>query len=511
MIGRADSRLQLIQELEAAGTALAVIYLAPLLFESYELSQAASRAIGTLLADVPDECLLQLDEQVRSRSLWWGSAEWQQLKPTQIRDLRVTGRDAAAVFGLLSGNSNGHLREAAVRELEQIEDGSEVPFLLIRLNDWVKQVRDASRRAVLERFRAGRFEAFFKHLELVFRLEQCRRDDHSTIVAAVVERLIRRDASRYFSAAIGNDSKFVRRHAYARAIGAEAADIDRILNLALTSRDGVLRMWAARDAMKLVGDAELRSLLPELLNDNFHPVRREALNCVIVRFPRDARQALIEGLLDRTRSIRDFARFHLRKVGDFDIADHYRRNLIRSVTTAPAIEGLGECGTADDVSLLIPFLSDRRTKIRVAALRSIAALGKATQVPRLIELASDPSDRIAAEAMDALQAYANAVSSNELAQMLRCGRSTRVLIALVGLIDCQDTWAALPHLIEASASADAEVTRIAKARITDKYRRVFTSPTSGQRAAILQALEMNAPSLPPLFSKEISQWLVSRQ
>ena len=255
---------------------------------------------------------------------------------------------------------------------------------------------------------------------------------------------------------------------------------------------------------------ELRELLPGLLADDFHPVRREALNCVIVRFATDAQQPLVDALLDRSRSIREFARFHLRKCAEFDIAGYYRHNLKRSASLLQAIAGLGECGSADDVRLLMPLLSDEPPKIRVAALRSVAALGKETQVLLLSNMTGDPSDGVAVEAFSALKAYADMVSMPELAHVLRGQRSTRVVLAAVDLIDCRDVWTALPYLVEACASADAEVARVTQLLIIGKFNRVFTSPTSEQRAAILNAIEVNASSLPPLFSKELGQWLALR-
>ena len=44
---------------------------------------------------------------------------------------------------------------AAVELLGRVWDGSELAFLLIRLNDWVEPVRDKAKIAVLERLRRG--------------------------------------------------------------------------------------------------------------------------------------------------------------------------------------------------------------------------------------------------------------------------------------------------------------------------------------------------------------------
>ena len=196
---------------------------------------------------------MAFDRELRSR--WWGVPEWRRIQPAQLLRLKVADSEAGAVFGLLSLSPNGHLREAAVRELEKVKDGAEVPFLLIRLNDWVQPVRDASRRAVLDRFRAVRFSAFFDQLESVFRLEQCHREDHAVIVAAVMQSIVAKDADEHLCAALKSGSRFVRRRTYSHAMIAEGANTPRIVRLALASEDGVLRIWATGDATKVATDA----------------------------------------------------------------------------------------------------------------------------------------------------------------------------------------------------------------------------------------------------------------
>lgn len=50
--------------------------------------------------------------------------------------------------GLLTQHWNGHVREEAVRQLGSTDERLAVPFVLLRLNDWVEEVRRAAGEVV---------------------------------------------------------------------------------------------------------------------------------------------------------------------------------------------------------------------------------------------------------------------------------------------------------------------------------------------------------------------------
>ena len=114
-------------------------------------------------------------------------------------------------------------------------------------------------------------------------------------------------------AALQSSARCVRHGTYQAIIGVGGETLPQMIRAALKSRDAVLRLWGMRDARNQLCLGELEQLLPNLLQDSFLPVRREALNCALAQFPGRAKQDLVEALLDKSYSLRDFARFHLKK------------------------------------------------------------------------------------------------------------------------------------------------------------------------------------------------------
>jgi HEAT repeat protein len=510
LAGREDPRVDVIRELAASGTIEVVPYLSPFIVESNKLASTAMNATAHLVSRATNQQLLRLDEKLRTSDWWWGWAEWRRTQPGQIWHVEVSEQNRAAVFGVLSCHPSGYVRETAVQRLTEIRSGAEMPFLLMRLNDWVAKVHDISRAAVLDRMHANQFEALFDNLDLVFWLEECRRHDHAAIVQGVVRRLASIDSAERLANTIRNGPRFVRRRAYSAAINADLPGAARIVGLGIDIDDDVLRLWATRDAKTHLSDSELEQILPALLADRFQPVRREALHCVVARFPDKANSALTDALLDASLALRELARFYLRKSVNFDVAAYYRQNLNRSGSLEPAIAGLGETGDANDERLIIPFLSDERAKIRAAAVRSTGLLSKGRPGAALFDLIQDASKKVASEACNALERSIDAIELPDLASLFRKEGRTSVRMAILDLIDLKDTWATMPDLVEAAASDDSEVAQAAQRKILGKFNRVFTIPSDDQRDAILSALQRNAGSVPAKFATEFSKWLASR-
>ena len=79
----------------------------------------------------------------------------------------------------------GYEREAAIHALRSYRDGSAIPCLLVRANDWVPAVRDVARLA-LEDFLADKFATeWIAALGSLTALQRARRTNHDRLLSAV--------------------------------------------------------------------------------------------------------------------------------------------------------------------------------------------------------------------------------------------------------------------------------------------------------------------------------------
>lgn len=349
-------------------------------------SRSAALVIDAILSNV--EQLPEIDREMRA---WWHG--WQRYRIT-FRPANVDG----ALLRLLSFHASGYEREHAVALLAKIEDGSELPYLLLRLNDWVPEVRDAASDAVLARITASYAPHFARNVTLLDRLRDAKRADHLPLLEQIAE-LLRVHARPELLAAL-------QRRKTARAAFRLLNDEDAVRE-GVRSEDFIVRIWSIQRGT--LPDDVIR----ELLDDSFAAVRRESLRVAIRRFP--GTDLLRRALLDRSASIRDEARFHLRSRSDEDPAAIYRDALAHNPLVA--IAGLGETGNVSDADRLAGYLSHSSSRIRRATIRAIARLQGEAAIPMLLEMILDPSSAVSAQARNSLARQGAMLDGAQLSAM----------------------------------------------------------------------------------------------
>ncbi len=119
-----------------------------------ELADCAADAVLGLFDRVPLRGVHPLDRALREQSVW-KLAAWYQLQPGELA--RISRRaHAPMLVQLLMCHPDGRVREAAIRMANLRPDrGRELRFLLVRLNDWVPEVRRAASEALRARLTAS--------------------------------------------------------------------------------------------------------------------------------------------------------------------------------------------------------------------------------------------------------------------------------------------------------------------------------------------------------------------
>ena len=131
----------------------------------------------------------------------------------------------------------------------------------------------------------------------------------------------------------------------------------------------------------------LDRFLELMRRDRFMPVRREALRIDVHRNSPGALPELRSALLDPHTSMREEARYHLRKIASMDVAAFYRQALTTAErhTLYSAISGLGETGSAADDHLIVSYSSHQVGKTRSAAIRALAKLHGGAHIDVFVE------------------------------------------------------------------------------------------------------------------------------
>ncbi|APR78865.1 Hypothetical protein A7982_04212 [Minicystis rosea] len=390
-----------VWSLYATGRVADLVLLLPFLPpRPFEPEADAARAADAILQRAAPEDIGWLE---RHRSLWngWESAHprWDALLPD---DLGADAPDASgprpAVIALASMHPNGFVRERAVRLLAARRDGGELPFLLVRVNDWVPPVRAAAETAVRARLEAAYAAHFVRCFTLVDDLRGNRRAPHRALIGDIEALLCTQAALPALDEALRSGGRTLRRTC--ARLAARIGDPALLYRAAMDS-DPIAATAAARVITTTWSGEALREALPRL-RLGLPRIRCLVLQAICSRFSGEAEPHLRRALLDDTCSVRELARFLWTKTGlePLDFAAFYREALALAErrSFAAALHGLAETGKEVDAPLFEPHLQDPRSVVRAAAVMGLGRCGMARYGDALLAAMKDPSSKVAAVA-----------------------------------------------------------------------------------------------------------------
>jgi hypothetical protein len=308
-------------------------------------------------------------------------------------DLHVDAAMPRSLLGVASFHGNGFLRERAVALLALQTDGFELPFLLIRCNDWVDRVHEVALAAAAARVQSS-YAAHWLRCAALLDPERDirRRQDALTGVRARVLRLLAepRHDGVVKAAAVSGDAAVARMVLeLARALPDVRAQ--PLLLAATKNPNGRVARVAARTLLGRSSRELLAPFAQAAMADARRTLRVVGVEAWAKLHPSEAEPRLRAALLDPARVVREQARYELpRCTGTpFDAKAFYRAALAEA--GRPALEGLAEVGDASDLPLFRTVLDDPKPAVRAAAVMGIGRNAESADHPRIAAALRDPS------------------------------------------------------------------------------------------------------------------------
>ncbi|SEO78385.1 HEAT repeat domain-containing protein [Paenibacillus sp. OK076] len=416
--------------------------------------QAAEQAVATLLAVCPLTELVWLNEHVRE---WRPSPlEW---KKSVEREMRTMDLASATRLSVLTMHWSGYIREAAVRKMIENDQPYTFPYLLLRLNDWVPEIRDLAKLA-LERKRKPEYaKLWMENIILVERLRICGRDLFEEWIESI-HNLLRQKECRYVihSARVSPDA-YIRRLAFRISIEENGTDNGMIIEQALRDDDPSIRRWAAWQVDGILSGQNLKEALLRMQQDSIPSIRRESLASLATMFPEDAKEIIADRLLDPDLSVRDTARRHGKQWMKGSYAEWYL-DMIWSEERghlAAAIAGLGETGEKADAEVVFDYAQHSVVAVRKAVIRGLTRLNPSSYGPYFINMLQDPQPGISREACRALRRHPHLIPPDEVAELLGDkAAKPHVIRNVLRIISVMDRWTQLGLLLRLLPTAQPE-------------------------------------------------------
>lgn len=464
--------------------------------------------IHHILSELTPLELAALDLRVRRWNpyAYYSLHNWQNLRPVDV--VRLSHSNFAdSLLGLASFHYRGYVREAAVKELDSLRTGRELPFLLIRLNDWVPQVRDIAARAVRARIDAAYAIHFLANISLVFRLRDCGRLDKQ-FVEEVCGLLKCPECKQILMDGMASKDKTVRRLSFQLAAEADPTTLTSVIRAAMTDSDPHARAWAAQHFLPEVSPVDLPPIAESMLRDRYMPVRRDALWALAVKCPDLSAEPLRHALLDGHVAIREIAKHFLNAATGLDVRQFYLDAINRHQETnlAIVIRGLGESGSRQDATLVLPYLAATEPRLRRAATYAIGKLAAEDFSDRLLQILSDEKPGVSREAKKALLPRARQQTVDEFWNLFLTDKRPFVRRNALALILQFGKWEKLPAVLRACSDDNERLAGLAQDALRAwlrNYNSSFTEPTQIDAKRIQEALTYSETRLSRTIVAEI--------
>jgi hypothetical protein len=237
--------------------------------------RVAQTAIADILLGLAPTKLLQLSDAFGWEYGWYVGPAWNNLTPSDVPYLASVYADNASVsiLGVLSFHRSGYVREEAVKRLAQVTNGMELPYLLIRQNDWVAPVSSLAQVAVQSRLESDYIKHLADNISLIAHMPEFGRNDVSSISDAVFTKLLNLNNDDRLRSLIQTGESVTARRFVKRGFELPGEHHERLARHGIESTDVVVRLWSARQLLSVAYDD---ALVNRLLSDVFAPIRRAA-------------------------------------------------------------------------------------------------------------------------------------------------------------------------------------------------------------------------------------------
>ncbi|BCU76471.1 hypothetical protein [Luteolibacter sp. LG18] len=288
---------------------------------------------------------------------------------------------------------SGQVRAEAIRHRGQLPALLRASLLFVRLNDWAPPVRDLAEKHLPQVVGELDQNERMRLVPLVERLRDCGRsgfrERRDALEAWRMALVGERDEDAWLWC--WNHAQGKERGLYLGILKSEAGvPGPRTRRALLESNDRTALLWYIRSVLPRLGDEDREAATLRLDHARVVPVRREWLTFLVETEPQAVVPKLVTTLLVPSKSLRQFARFHLARLAPMDFAAHYRAALNTAAYAPVALQGLCETCPAEGRAMAARHLDSDDAALKKAALLCLPADSIAEHVDRFLQDADDP-------------------------------------------------------------------------------------------------------------------------
>lgn len=469
--------------------------------EKYEESKLiAARALANELEHFEFDDIIRIDKQMRETTLSNWSIDWSEQNIKTFFTPKMSLTECRAVIIFASFNSNGFIREHAVQLLKDYDNT--LPYIMLRQNDWVAQVRNAAVSVFDERLKTLHKGELLAALPYAEKLESGNRHSHDQQINRFFEKLSSAEHQETLIKGLQSNHVRTRRICIRALFETEHPNIPLALKVLAHEPDAFLRSILFRKLCAQV--IPLNDTARFLLRDKFAGNRKLALNYLLGRPVDDIKEIAYTFLLDKSATLRASAREILQMDdSNIDFCTFYIEAL--EGNTATAISGLGEVGDITNAQEVEQYIEDSRIAVVCATMITLMKLNAEKYKKTVLHLMEDRRCGVVATAKQLILKYD--IQDYELIQTIFWRtpyETTQIKCAVI--LFAASKWNRLIYMLEVLSCDNERVKSLAHQAITRwliEFNRFHAQVNIQQKNMIYKWIAILEEELSDSMRKEI--------
>jgi hypothetical protein len=253
---------------------------------------------------------------------------------------------------IASLNGNGYSREEALIKLFESKSQRSIPFILFRLADWVKPIREKAEelfRALLVKENTIYFIQNHKLISWLLKVERSDLSDlHNEIIGLITSEYLNKDEVKKL-----NEGE---RFFYYKWLVRKDKLNDQIISEMLNEKYFLIKILVIKNFSMISNRTEV---LSKLLSDRSQKVRQGAINLIQENEISEFKNILEKLIFDKSGSVRSKARHLLNITDKRDFPKLYKESIENNRYLIGSLLGLSETSNIADLELIKKHLKFR--------------------------------------------------------------------------------------------------------------------------------------------------------
>jgi HEAT repeat protein len=388
---------------------------------------------------------------------------------------------------IASLNHNGFVREKAVTELGRLKSQESLKFVLLRVGDWVSQVRFAALNAMRGYLDPEYVKLLIGEFFLIDKFLEVRRTDLETIHQEIVQFILKHASPEDVS----SFNEVVRLRYYRHFFKVDKID-ETIVRRIFEDSNFLIRLLVLSQSFRFNISFQ-KDIIRLALKDRAMLVKMKALDKAR-RFLPDLSGEVRPLLLDRAYSVRDFSRTLLKPTG-MDFTDFYQQNVESGASVSGGVMGLCDIGGNEYLDIYKKYAFSTQARVSLGCLVALNRFDSQLATQYALDMLGHKSGIVRKAAIRILAKQTTQESLDRVRKRYEQG-DFRIKRASMAVFKRVGGWSVLPDLIDSLSDENAEV-RLLGWQLLVKWRsdaaRLFVQPNIHELERARQSLERVAP------------------